>query len=425
MDGQRTVIDNGAVGVKGERIVAVGAAADLKRRFTAKQTIDAGGMLVIPGLINTHGHAPMALFRGIADDLTLMEWLNRYIFPAEKKNVDEAFVRWGTKLACAEMLKSGTTTYVDMYYFEEAVAEETKLAGMRAVLGETIIDFPSPDHKTVEAALEYTEKFLKRWRGDSLITAAVAPHSPYLCSVKTLTACRALADKYEAPLLIHLSETRAEVEQVRERYQATSTEHLEKIGLLKGRVLGAHGVWLSDNDIRILKAKQVGIAHCPESNMKLASGVAPVIRMRQAGVAVGLGTDGAASNNDLDMFQEMDTAAKLHKLYNNDPTALRAADVLEMATIAGARSLGMDKEIGSLEPGKRADLLLVSLDHPNEIPFYNAYSHLVYAIKGAEVSDSIINGKVVMKARKLLTLDEKTIYRKAREYRDRILQSLK
>lgn len=425
MDADKTLIDNGALVIKSERILAVGKESDLRQKFEAKQTIDAKGKLVIPGLINTHGHAPMVLFRGIADDMKLMEWLNQYIFPAEKKNVDEVFVRWGAKLACAEMLKSGTTTFVDMYYFEDAIAEVTKEAGLRGVLGETVIDFPAPDNKTLEAALAYNEKFIKRWRGDSLITPALAPHSTYLCSVPTLQAVRKLADQYDAPVLIHLSETKAEVDQMQERYKMTSTAHLEKLGFLKGRVLGAHGVWLSDDDMATLKARQVGIAHCPESNMKLASGVAPVVKMRKAGVAVGLGTDGAASNNNLDMFEEMDTAAKLHKLYNNDPTALAAADVLEMATMGGARALGMEKEIGSLEPGKRADLLLISLDHPSAIPFYNAYSHLVYTIKGGEVVTSIVNGKVLMKDRRLLTLDEPAIYRKAREYRDQILRRLK
>jgi len=425
MDARRAVIENGAVAVRGERIQAVGPEAELRQRFEAKSTLDARGKLVLPGLINTHTHAPMTLFRGIADDLNLMDWLNQYIFPAEKKNVNEEFVRWGTRLACAEMIRSGTTTYADMYYFEDALAEVTKQVGLRAVLGETIIDFPAPDNKTLDEALAYTEKFLKRWRGDPLITAAVAPHSPYLCSVPTLNACRALADKYEAPVIIHLAETQAEVDQVRQRHQASPVEHLLKVGLFKGRVLGAHGVWLSDADIRVLKEKQVGIAHCPESNMKLASGVAPVVKLRQAGVAVGLGTDGAASNNNLDMFEEMDTAAKLHKLHNNDPTALRAADVLEMATLGGARALGMEKEIGSLEAGKRADLILVTLEHAHAIPYYNPYSHLVYAIKGGDVVTSIVNGVVVMRDRRLLTLDEKAVYQKARAYRDQILKSLR
>lgn len=425
MNAERVIIDDGFIAIKDGRIEAVGKVADLSPKYKAKNCIDAARKLVMPGLINTHTHAPMSLFRGIADDLPLMEWLNKYIFPAERKNVTRDFVKWGTYLSCLEMIRSGTTTYVDMYYFEDDVAQATKDSGMRALLGETIIDFPAPDNKDVKTALEYTENYLKKWKGDPLIIAAVAPHAPYTCSPETLTASKALADKYDAPLLIHLSESKSEVQQIKEKYGATSVEHLNKIGFLRERIIAAHSIWLTDEDIKILKEKKVGIAHCPESNMKLASGVAPITKLLKMGIPVGLGTDGAASNNNLDMFEEMDTAAKLHKLYNNDPTALKAEEVVAMATIGGAKAIGLDKEIGSLEAGKKADLIILTLNRPSGIPLYNIYSHLVYAMKGSEVETSIINGKVVMKEGVLLTINEKAVYAKAYEYRDKIIKSLK
>lgn len=425
MNDERTIIENGFVAIKGGRISALGPAADLSSKYVGRSTLDAAGKLILPGLINTHTHAPMSLFRGMADDLTLMDWLTKYIFPAEAKNVTPDFVKWGTYLACLEMIRSGTTTYADMYYFEDEVAQATKEAGMRAVLGETILDFPAPDNKTVNAALQYTEKYLKKWKGDSLIVPAVAPHAPYTCSSDTLTAAKSLADKFNAPLLIHLSETKSEVQRIKEKYNATSTAYLNKLGFLRERVVAAHAIWLTDEDIQILKEKKVGVAHCPESNMKLASGVAPITKLLRMGIPVGLGTDGAASNNNLDMFEEMDTAAKLHKLYTNDPTVIRAEEAVAMATRDGARVLGLDREIGSLEVNKKADLIVLALNHPSEIPLYNVYSHLVYAIKGARVETSIINGSFVMREGKILTLKEKAVYSKAQEYRDKIIKSLK
>jgi len=425
MDAGRRVIRDGAVAVHEGRILAVGPLAEVEAAFRGRDSLDAGGGIVLPGLINAHTHAAMVLFRGIADDLRLMDWLQRYIFPAEARNVNAEFVKAGTRLAALEMIRSGTTTFVDMYYFEDQVAEAAKEAGIRAVAGETLIDFPAPDNKTLPEALAYTERFLTRWAGDPLIVAAVAPHSTYLGAPPTLSAAKALADKYGAPLLIHLSESRDEQTQVRERYAKTPTEHLRDLGILRSGVLGAHGIWLSPGDRRILAAAGAGIAHCPQSNMKLSSGTAPVREMLAEGLRLGLGTDGAASNNDLDMFEEMLTAALLSKHASEDPTSAPAAAVLEMATLGGARALGMEGRLGSLEPGKRADLIVVGLDAPRLHPMYDPVSHLVYAAKGADVRHSVIEGRVVMRERKVLTLDEAAISAEADGFRARILETLR
>jgi 5-methylthioadenosine/S-adenosylhomocysteine deaminase len=366
----------------------------------------------------------MVLFRGIADDLKLMDWLQRYIFPAEKKNVTAPFVRAGARLAALEMIRSGTTTFVDMYYFEDDIAQVAKAAGLRIVAGETLIEFPAPDNKTIAEALAYIEKFLQKWKGDPLVTAALAPHSAYLCSTETLKAARALADRYGAPLLIHVSETQDEQDQVRKRYGKTPTEVLGEIGFLRKGVLAAHGVWLTPSDRALLKEAGAGVAHCPQSNMKLASGPAPVREMIAEDVRLGLGTDGAASNNDLDMFEEMMTAALLAKHSSGDPTAAPAPAVLQMATLGGARALGMEDQLGSLEPGKRADLVVVGLDAARLHPLYDPVSHLVYAAKGSDVRHVVVEGRVVMRDRKVLTLDEAAVLAEADKIRDQVRQSL-
>ena len=424
MDGASHVIENGAVAVRGERIVAVGAAAEVAAKYTAVRTINAVGKVVMPGLINTHTHVPMVLFRGIADDLVLMEWLQKYIFPAEAKNVDEQFVRWGTRLGCLEMIQGGTTTYVDMYYFEDAIADETARAGMRAVLGENLIDFPAPDNKTWDAGIAYTEKFAAKWKGHALITPAIAPHAPYTVSTDHLKQAHAFSQRLGVPLVIHVAEDPAEVKTIQERYGASSVAYLDRIGLLDERVIAAHMVWPTSDDIATLAKRSVGVAHCPQSNMKLAGGAAPVPQMLKAGVAVGLGTDGAASNNDLNLWEEIDTAAKLHKLTSKDPTVVNAREALEMATIRGARAIHLDKEIGSLETGKRADLIIVDMTGPHQTPMYNVYSQLVYATKASDVETVIINGQVVMLNRRALTIDERPVRAKANEYRDRIRKSV-
>ena len=425
MDGARRVIDDGSVAVKGGRIVAVGPRAEVERKYaSARERVDARGKVVIPGLINGHTHVPMTLFRGLADDLDLNEWLTRYIFPAEAKNVSEEFVRVGTRLGLAEMIRGGTTTYCDMYYFEDAIADETAKAGVRGVLGETVIDFPVADNKTWAEAMAYTEKFLAKWKGHALITPAVAPHAPYTVSEEHLKEVRALSDKHGSPIVTHVSETRKEVEDVTKAKGASPVDYLARIGFLNDRVVAAHVVHPGAGEIAVLKRFGVGVVHNPQSNMKLASGIMPVPQMLADDLNLGLGTDGAASNNDLNMWEEIDTTAKLHKVFTMDPKVVTAQQAFEMATIRGARALHMEREIGSIEEGKRADLVVVDLDDLNQTPLYNVYSHLVYATKADDVRTVIVEGRVIMRDRGLLTLDEKDIKARARVFRERILQSL-
>jgi 5-methylthioadenosine/S-adenosylhomocysteine deaminase len=425
MDRLRAIVEDGAVVIKGDTILEVGSRAELEGKYQAAQTIDARGTLVLPGFVNGHTHVPMTLFRGLHDDVTLDEWLHKYIFPAEAKNVDEEFVRWGTRLAAAEQIRSGITTFADMYYFEDVIAEETKAAGMRGVLGETFIDFPAPDNKSEAEMLAYTEKFLKRWQGDPLIQAAPAPHSIYTCSRKTLQDSAALARKYQAPILIHVAEMKKEWEDSEKQNGMSPVGYLNSIGVLGPDVVAAHCIYVDETDRELLAQKQVGCVHNPSSNMMLASGVSPVPEMRAAGVAVGLGTDGpAGSNNDLDLVEEMDLAAKLAKITKMSPTALNAKAVVEMATTDGAKALHMDKKVGSLEPGKKADLILISLDEPNAVPMYDIYAQLAYALKASDVETVVIGGKVVMRDRKLLTVNEEQAIQKAREYKKTIAASL-
>lgn len=424
MDAERRMIDDGAVAVRGERIVAVGTRPVIDARYTAKQRIDAGRSILAPGLINTHTHAAMSLLRGVGDDLTLQDWLEKFIFPAEAKNVSAEFVRDGTLLACTEMLLSGTTTFTDMYYFEEVVAEATKQCGMRGVLGQTIIGFPVPDAKTPAEGLRRAEAFVQKYANDPLIVPAVAPHALYTNDETTLRAARALADRYQVPLITHVSETKKENDDTVSKFGVSPTEQLESWGILRGRTLVAHGVWLSPRDIGILAKQGTGVAHCPSSNMKLASGVAPVMGLLAAKVPTGLGTDGPASNNDLNMFEEMDLASKLQKVQSRDPAVLPAAEVFTMATIGGARALGMDKTIGSIEAGKHADLIVVGAGAPHATPLFNVYSHLVYALKGSDVTNVVVNGRVVVRNRRLMRLDAPRIAFKARQWRARISRSL-
>jgi 5-methylthioadenosine/S-adenosylhomocysteine deaminase len=406
MSASRDLVENGAVAVRGDRVLAVGSRAEIDKRFRASRRLDRPDAILAPGLVNTHTHAPMSLLRGIADDLRLQDWLEKYIFPAEAKNVSAEFVRAGTRLAALEMMLSGTTTFTDMYYFEEAIAEATREAGMRGVLGQTIIRFPVPDAKTPEEGLARTARFIERFRNDPLIVPAVAPHALYTNSDETLRAARALANKHDVPLLIHLSETKRENDDTTATRGMSPTRVLDSLGVFNGRTLAAHCVWLDAADRRILKERGVGIAHCPSSNMKLASGIAPVTSMLAEGIAVGLGPDGpAGSNNDFSMFEEMDLAAKLQKVATNDPRSLPAQQAFEMATILGARALGLEREIGSIEAGKRADLITIRLDAAHAIPLFNVYSHLVYALKGSDVTDVMVNGRWIVRDQRALTLD--------------------
>lgn len=427
MDPNHRIIDDGAIAVEGGRIVEVGRASDLTGKYKAKRLIRRPGALLMPGLVNAHTHAPMSLLRGIADDLKLQEWLEKYIFPAEAKNVDETFCRSGTRLAVLEMLLGGTTTYVDMYYFEHAIAEETKKAGMRAILGQTIIGFPAPDYKTPQAALAGTEEFIRRFKGNPLITPAVAPHAVYTNSADSLRAASSLADRYGVPLVIHVSETERENVETRQKHGGlTPTGYLESIGALARWTLFAHGVWLTPNDRAIMKRHNAGLAHCPSSNMKLSSGMAPVTECLREGLAVGLGPDGpAGSNNDFSMFEEMDLASKLAKVRTMDPTALPARTVVEMATILGARAIGLEKEIGSLENGKRADFITVSLAGPHAWPEHDPYSMLVSTLKSSDVTDVIVEGRVVVESRRPLTLNPASVRAEAEAARARVEASLR
>jgi len=380
MDAERSVVSRGLLAVDDGALVAVGSWSELGDRYRASRTLprDEHG-LVLPGLINAHGHAPMTLFRGIADDLALMEWLESYIFPAEASMVDAEFVHAGAELAALEMIATGTTTFVDMYYFEEQVARVALESGLRAVVGETILDQPTPDHETVDAALAYTRVLLEKWSDNPRITPAVAPHATYTVGPETLRRCAELAREFGAPLLIHLAESPGEMTQVRDDHGTTPVRLLESLGFLGPDVLGAHSIWVDADDRARLAEHGVGVVHNPESNMKLASGTMPVVELRRAGVAVALGTDGPASHNDLDLFRAMAAAAPLAKHASGDPTALPAEEVVALATIEGARALGMGERIGSLEPGKRADLIVVDGDATNLVPRYDPYSHLVYA----------------------------------------------
>jgi len=421
MDATGRVLSPGAIAIDGRDIAAVDTPDAIAARFTARETIDAAGQVVMPGLINTHTHAPMVLYRGLADDLALMDWLQKYIFPAEAKTVSREFVRAGTRLAALEMIESGTTTYTDMYYFEEEIAAVTKAAGLRGVLGQTIIQFPVADAKTPIEELARTRAFLEQFAGDDLIVPAVAPHSMYTLDTATLKAASALAARAHAPILIHLSETSDEMKTSQATHKATPAAYLESIGFwAEVPVVAAHGVWLTPADMRILARHHVAVSHNPESNMKLASGAAKVVAMRQAGITVGLGTDGAASHNDLDMFEAIRQAAFLAKLQTGDPRAVPARAALEMATIDGARALGMDKRIGSLEPGKRADVITVSLGAPRQTPLYDVLSHLVYTTRGDDVRTTIVNGRVLMRDRRVLTLDEAAVLSEARAYAEKV-----
>lgn len=425
MDAAGRVIPNGAVAVDGADIVAVDTVAGVRQRFRGRDTIDATGQVVLPGLINTHTHAPMTLYRGLADDLALMEWLEQYIFPAEAKTVSPEFVRAGTRLAALEMIQSGTTTYADMYYFEEEIAKVTKAAGLRAVLGQTVIQFPVADAKTPADALTRAEAFITAFKADPLITPAVAPHAIYTLDGPMLRAARDLARRHGVPTLIHVAETQSEGTIAQARNTSSSVAYLDSLGFLGPGVLAAHGVWVSDADIAILKARGVGVSHNPESNMKLASGAAPVPAYLRTGVALGLGTDGAASNNDLDMFEAMRMASMLHKLQTGDPRVVTAREALQMATIGGARALGMDAQIGSLEAGKRADVIVVGMNRARQTPMFDPISHLVYVTRGDDVLTTVVHGKVLMRNRRVLTLDEAAVLKEARGWAERVREAVR
>ena len=418
MDPDHRIIDNGAVAVTGDTITAVAPVARMGHP-PAREIIDAAGGIIMPGLINAHTHAAMTLFRGLADDLPLMTWLNEHIFPAEVC-LDSDRVYAGSLLGCAEMILSGTTCFCDMYLFEDSVARAASAAGMRAVVGEVLYDFPSPNYGPMEKGLDYTRRLIASWHGDPLITIAVEPHSPYLCAPELLVRAADIAGENGIPLVIHLSETRNEVDTIRQRYGVTPVTHLANLGVLAPNLLACHCVVLDESDMALLAEHDVKVAHNPESNMKLASGIAPIPQLIDRGVCVGLGTDGCSSNNNLDLFTEMDTAAKLHKARSLDPTVMNADTVLGMATIDGARALGLDRLIGSIAVGKKADLIVIDTRKPHLTPMYHPVSHMVYAARGADVSATIIGGRVLMKDRRLLHLDLEKIMADARQIAEEI-----
>ncbi|MFH0892001.1 MAG: amidohydrolase [Candidatus Falkowbacteria bacterium] len=416
MDEKQSVIRDGMVVVDKNKIAAVGTEAELKDKYEAGETIDAGNGITMPGMINTHTHAAMSYFRGLADDLPLSDWLEEHIWPAEAKFVNADFVRRASELAILEMIKSGITCFNDMYFFEEAVASVAKTAGIRAVIGEGILDFPSPSAKTPAEAIKKTAELISEFKNEELITAAFAPHSVYACGEECLVKIKELAEKYNALIHIHVAETKKEADDCREKYGRSPVEYLNSLGFLSPRVIAAHSVWLDENDLCIYKERGVKVSHNPVSNMKLASGVAPIPAMLKKGIIVGLGTDGAASNNTLDMFSEMRAASLLHKTVNMDPTVLSARETVKMATIDAARVLGLDGKTGSLEAGKRADFITINLDKPHLAPMYDPYSHLVYCANAADVDNVVINGKIIMRNRVVKTMEEERILAEANEF---------
>lgn len=419
------VIEEGALVIRGHEVLAIGATSDLKQRYHAEQMIDASGMVVMPGLVNAHTHAAMTLLRGLADDLRLDVWLMGYIMPVERDFVDSAFCRLGTQLACAEMIRGGVTTFADMYYFEADVAQATAESGLRALLSESILKFPSPDASTYEESLAYTRRFIEEWRNHPLITPTVAPHAPYSNTDETLQLCRDLAKEFGLPLITHIAETRREVDDNLAQHGKTVVPYVKQLGLFEVPVLAAHCVHIDEHEMRIMQKAGASIAHCPSANLKLASGIAPVTQMLSLGVNVAIGTDGPASNNDLDMFEEMRLAALLAKVTPNNPTSVPARQALYMATRAGAIALGMENRIGSLEVGKCADLIVLDAEPVHNVPHFSTqddsvYSRIVYAGKSSDVRHVICHGRVLMRDRELLTVDEHKLKQEAAVYAERI-----
>ncbi len=425
MNQNYAVFMDGAVAIHGTDIVAVGARADIAAAYTSANTVDCTGTYIMPGLVNAHTHAPMTLLRGLADDRRLDVWLMGYMMPVEREFVSAEFCRLGAQLACAEMIRSGVTAYADMYYYEAEIAAATADAGVRGLLGQTILKFPAPDADSYQDSLRYTRAFIEQWKGHPLITPAVAPHAPYSNTDDTLRLCVELATEYDVPLLIHLAETRLEVENSQTEFGVTVVDRMKALGLFAAKVLAAHCVHIAQDEIPVLYEEGVTVAHCPTSNLKLASGIAPIAQMLKNDVVVGIGTDGPASNNDLDMFEEMRLAAILAKTAASDPTTLPARQALLMATRQGAEALFMGDITGSLEVGKRADIVVLEARSLHSMPSFdrdpnNIYSRIVYTGHAADVRHVWCNGRWLMRDRALLTLDEKTIIEKAHDYAQRI-----
>jgi len=420
MDESLSVLRNGAVAIRDAEISDIGESAAILKRYRTEQHIQKPDCILLPGLINTHTHAAMVYFRGIADDLPLNDWLNKHIWPAENRWLGPEFISDAIGLACLEMLKGGITAYNDMYFFEDEAGKVTKKMGMRAVLGSGILDFPSRSGSGPDEYIANAVSLIEKWKGDELIVPCIAPHALYTCGPETLQRAKAVAEKYEVPVHIHLSETEWEVREVRARHGKRPAEYLESLGFLDETVLAAHCVWLEDSEIELLANRKVGVSHCMESNLKLASGFAPVAAMITGGVKVTFGTDGAASNNDLNILSEMSTTAKVHKALSQNPTVLDAKTVLRMATRWGAEVLGLGNKIGSLEKGKAADMISVNIDKPHLTPLYDVYSHIVYAAMASDVDMVMVNGKVLVNGGMLMTADESEILHKARMWGEKI-----
>ncbi len=421
MDEEFHQFPNGALAIDGDSITAVGDEKEIKTKFQGTQSVDCGGKVLIPGLINAHTHVPMTLVRGLADDLRLDVWLMGYMMPVEREFVSPDFVRLGTSIACAEMIRSGVTSFADMYYFEEDVAKATAAAGMRALCGQTVLKFPSPDARSFEESLSYARDFISRWNNHPLIVPAVSPHAPYTCTAEILKACASLALEFDVPIHTHISETALEVENMRNEQGMPVVPYIKKQGLLEAKVLAAHCVHIDEGEMRTFLHYNTGVAHNPSSNLKLASGAAPVKKMLDIGLNVGIGTDGPASNNDLDMFEEIRLAAFLAKNTSGDPTALPARTVLAMATRIGAQALHIGHFTGSLVVGKRADITIVNLDTLHNSPKFmrdpnGIYSQIIYSAKAHDVTDVMVNGKFLMRENKLLTIQEDDLLVGAQEY---------
>jgi 5-methylthioadenosine/S-adenosylhomocysteine deaminase len=421
MEGDLSVLNDGAIAVSGGIIKEVGTYDEISEKYSADKVLGGKGKVVFPGLINTHSHAAMVYFRGLADDLPLQEWLEKHIWPAEGKWMSAEFVDDAVGLACLEMLKSGVTTYTDQYFFQSVAAKKVSKIGMRGVLGAGVIDFPFTGYaSSVEDYFTNAENLINEFIDDELITPCIAPHATYTCSPENYQRSNEISEKYNVPIHTHVAETQFEISQINARYGKTPVEHLDAIGLLTERFIAVHCVWLTDKDIEILAERKVGVSHCIESNLKLAAGIAPIPKLLNAGVKVALGTDGAASNNDLSILGEMSTAAKVHKAVSGDPTVLDSRTTLLMATKNGADIVGLGDKIGSIKAGKQADIVIADLNKPHLSPIYDIYSHITYSMRPSDIETVLVNGKIIVDNRTLTTMDEGEILGKAREWQEKI-----
>jgi 5-methylthioadenosine/S-adenosylhomocysteine deaminase len=414
MDERRSILPDGALAIRGHVIAGVGTREQIAAAYHGATVIDAAGCLVIPGLIDAHTHIPMTLFRGLADDLPLHSWLDQHVWPAEKKFINEETVRWGSRLGVAELVRSGVTTLCDMYFYEDQVAAVVDELGMRGILANVYFDATATSNAERERTLAAAKQFVARWRGHSRIVPGLGPHAPYTVGPDLYRRLHALAERTDVPVVTHLAETLEEDREIRRRYGLSPLRHLENLGLVDARLVAAHCVWVNGEEIDLLAVARTGVVHNPRSNLKLASGIAPIPDMLRAAVLVGLGTDGAASNNELNLLAEIRTAALIHKGVRLDPLAVPAIAALEMATIGGARALKLDHVVGSLEPGKRADVVVIDLDEDNLVPLYDPVSHLAYAVETSNVRTVIIDGRIVLRDRELTTADEREIRRRVR-----------